>query len=395
MGMIGWNLREWPELTEEIFAEQEKINTQMLRDGVTTVTGHASGYTVTIINQMFHLGRLPVRFRPDIDFVRQNPLAEQFLRRTPNLVNFGLGDGMVKIAGAALGPVDGASDAGGILTNQPKTRVHAVIGGGPFGRNNWTGSSFTGRMWSELTPEEKRTTEAGTLMLLRKHGWNIAGNHNMGSQATAIVIETALAAETQPDIRVHTLLARHSLDHNLIWDAKSIALAKQMGNNMAFGLNSEVFQPRQVRGEHMLMAQYGETWITNMQPVKDLLAAGINVHSEGVSSPLYRLERLITRKAGIRPRGEREAGAPPTARTWAPEQAIDRQQALKMVTINAAKFISEENMLGSLERGKYADMVVLDGDYMTVSEDKIDELEPVVTIVGGKVAWEAGAESSR
>jgi predicted amidohydrolase YtcJ len=396
MGMVGWNLRDWPELTEDIYAQQERINTEMLRDGVTTVTGHASGYTVTIISQMFHMGRLPLRFRPDIDFARQNPLADQFLRRTPNLVNFELGDGMVKISGAALGPVDGASDAGGILTNQSKLRVHPVIGGGAFGRNNWTGSSFTGRMWQTLSPEEKRTTEAGTLMLLRKHGWNIGGNHNMGSQATTIVLETMIEAEKQPDIKVRTLLARNSLDHNLIWDARSIALAKEIGDTMAFGLNAEVFSPRTVRGEDMLMSQYGETGIARMQPVKDLLQAGINVHSEGVRTPLFRVERLVTRTSGYQSRRERAGAVAPALRTWAPEQAIDRKQALRMITINAARFISEERMLGSIEEGKYGDMVVLNGDYMAVADAKLDELEPVITIVGGKVVWEAPtAPSSR
>ena len=45
-------------------------------------------------------------------------------------------------------------------------------------------------------------------------------------------------------------------------------------------------------------------------------------------------------------------------------------------------------MLGSIEKGKYADMVVLSGDYMTVSENEIEKLEPVMTIVGGNVVFE-------
>ena len=103
-GIVGWNLREWPELTEDIFRQQEAINNDFLRVGVTTVTGHASGYTVTIMSQLFHQGRLKLRIRPDLDFARENPLVEQFLRRTPNLVNFALGDDMIRIAGAAIGP---------------------------------------------------------------------------------------------------------------------------------------------------------------------------------------------------------------------------------------------------------------------------------------------------
>jgi predicted amidohydrolase YtcJ len=47
-------------------------------------------------------------------------------------------------------------------------------------------------------------------------------------------------------------------------------------------------------------------------------------------------------------------------------------------------------MLGSIEKGKYADMVVLSGDYMTVPDDGLDELEPVMTIVGGKIVYETG-----
>ncbi|HET7747313.1 MAG TPA: amidohydrolase family protein, partial [Vicinamibacteria bacterium] len=140
LGMVGWNLRDWPELTEEIYGKQEKIFDEHLRAGVTTVTGHASGYTVTLMSQMFHEGRLRMRVRPDLDFARQNPLAAQFLRRTPNLVNFGLGDGMLRIVAAAVGPVDGASDDGGILTHEPKLREHPEVGGGIHGRNKWTGS---------------------------------------------------------------------------------------------------------------------------------------------------------------------------------------------------------------------------------------------------------------
>ena len=60
-----------------------------------------------------------------------------------------------------------------------------------------------------------------------------------------------------------------------------------------------------------------------------------------------------------------------------------------MLTISAAAFINEEKMLGSIEKGKYADLVLLSGDYMAVPENEIEKLEPVVTIVGGQVVFEA------
>jgi predicted amidohydrolase YtcJ len=395
-GIVGWNLRDWPELTEEIFKEQEQINDRFLRAGVTTVTGHASGYTVTIMSQLFHQGRLKLRVRPDLDFARQNPLADQFVRRTPNLVNFALGDGMLRIVGAAVGPVDGASDDGSILTNEPKLRVHPFAQGTPYGRNKWPGTTFIGRHWSDLTAAEKAQTEAGTLFLLRSHGWNIGGNHNMGSQAATIVLQTLLDAEKQPDIKVKTMLGRNALDHNIVWDQQSMALAKQLGDKVAFGLNSEIFSPRVVRGEEMLFAQYGER-LGTMQPVKDLVAAGIPVHVEGGnpdSPPMWRIERFVTRVARYSTRNERARRAATgenRSRVWGKDQAVDRKQALRMVTIGPAFFLSEPHMLGSIERGKYADLVVLNGDYMAVPDDRLDELEPVITIVGGKIVYEAPA----
>ena len=393
LGMIGWNLRDWPELTETVYREQEKLNESFLEAGVTTVTGHASGYTVTIMSQLFHEGRLKIRIRPDLDFVRQNPLADQFLRRTPNLINFALGDGMVRVVGAAVGPVDGASDDGGILTNQPKLRVHPEVKGSPTGTNKWTGTSFTGEHWADLTPAEKLQTEAGTLLLLRKHGWNIAGNHNMGSQAATIVLEILAMGEKQPDIKVAKMLGRNALDHNVVWDSKSIAAAKTLGDSVAYGLNSEIWSPRVVRGEEMLFSQYGER-LGSMQPVKDLVNAGLNVHFEGGKPdepPLWRVERFVTRVSRYATRSERasRAGKAVPERVWGKDQAVDRRQALRMVTISAARFIGEETLLGSIERGKYADLVVLNGDYMAVAEDRIDELQPVMTIVGGKVVFEA------
>lgn len=397
IGMVGWNLRDWPELTDVVFDDQLQINDRFLRAGVTTVTGHASGYTVTVMSHLFHQGRLNLRIRPDLDFARQNPLAAQFLRRTPNLVDFSLGDGLLRIVGAAVGPVDGASDDGGILTNEAKLRVHPEVGGSPHGTNKWTGTSFTGRHWGDLSAAERRQTEAGTLMLLRKHGWNIGGNHNMGSQATAIVLQTLADAEKQPDIKVHTMFGRNALDHNLIWDETSISLARLMGDKVTFGLNSEIWSPRVVRGEEMLFSQYGER-LTRIQPLKELIAAGIPVHLEGGKPdepPLWRVERFVTRTARYATRSERAAragaNAAPQGRVWGPDEAVDRRQALRLVTIDAAFFIGEEKMLGSIETGKYADLVVLTGDYLTVPDDRIDELEPALTIVGGKIVFDAAA----
>ena len=52
-----------------------------------------------------------------------------------------------------------------------------------------------------------------------------------------------------------------------------------------------------------------------------------------------------------------------------PEEGLDREQALRTLTINAAYASFWEDGLGSIETGKYADLVVLSEDYLTVPED--------------------------
>jgi predicted amidohydrolase YtcJ len=70
-----------------------------------------------------------------------------------------------------------------------------------------------------------------------------------------------------------------------------------------------------------------------------------------------------------------------------PDQRMSRLEALKSYTMNAAYAAFEEGSRGSLKAGKYADLVVLSKDIMTVPEDQIPTAEVLYTIVGGKVRY--------
>jgi hypothetical protein len=74
-----------------------------------------------------------------------------------------------------------------------------------------------------------------------------------------------------------------------------------------------------------------------------------------------------------------------------PEQVMTREEALKSYTIQNAYAAFEEDVKGSLAPGKYADIVVLSKDILTVPEDEIRDAKPLYTIVGGKVLFRAGS----
>jgi predicted amidohydrolase YtcJ len=73
-------------------------------------------------------------------------------------------------------------------------------------------------------------------------------------------------------------------------------------------------------------------------------------------------------------------------------QTISREEALIAHTRSNAFILFQESNLGSLQPGKYADLLVLDRDYLTVPEDAIKDLKPLLTMVGGKIVYEAGKQ---
>ena len=70
-----------------------------------------------------------------------------------------------------------------------------------------------------------------------------------------------------------------------------------------------------------------------------------------------------------------------------PKHVMTREEALQSYTINNAFAAFEEDIKGSLTPGKYADIVILSQDLLTVNEDKIPGITVDITIVGGKIKY--------
>ena len=77
---------------------------------------------------------------------------------------------------------------------------------------------------------------------------------------------------------------------------------------------------------------------------------------------------------------------------WVPEQKIGVEDALKAYTVNAAFASFDESIKGSLERGKLADIVLIDRDITTIPPETIRDARVLITIVGGRVVFEASTK---
>ncbi|PYS32809.1 MAG: amidohydrolase [Acidobacteria bacterium] len=72
---------------------------------------------------------------------------------------------------------------------------------------------------------------------------------------------------------------------------------------------------------------------------------------------------------------------------WHPEEKVTREQALKMLTIWPAHAAFEENVRGSIEVGKLADLTILSADIMRIPEMEILKTHCVMTVIGGEIVY--------
>ncbi|MBQ3055785.1 MAG: amidohydrolase [Oscillospiraceae bacterium] len=132
-----------------------------------------------------------------------------------------------------------------------------------------------------------------------------------------------------------------------------------------------------------------ETEAEKLQPYRKMLDSGVKVaagsdhmvkwderSSCNPYDPFLGLYNMVTCRAR-------------DGKAYRPEQAVTREEALLCYTRYAARASFDENLYGSLEVGKQADFVVLDCDYFTCEDERIAEIRPTMTVVGGKVVYRA------
>lgn len=126
------------------------------------------------------------------------------------------------------------------------------------------------------------------------------------------------------------------------------------------------------------VARYGAKAAERTPPVKRMLEAGVPVgagtDATRVASynPWVSLAWLVT--------GRTLGGL----KLYPQRNLLDREAALRLWTQANTWFSTEENKKGQIKTGQLADLVVLDRDYLSVPEDEIQDIESVLTLLGGK-----------
>lgn len=141
---------------------------------------------------------------------------------------------------------------------------------------------------------------------------------------------------------------------------------------------AEIHSRPLIQGALMHKVHGDQAW--DMPPFRRIQNSGIrwglgsDATAVTTSNPFYTLGLAVTGKMV----GGRKVN----------RQTITREEALIAHTRNNAYFLFQESNLGSIQEGKFADLLVLDRDYLKVPEDEIKDIRPLITMVGGRVVYQ-------
>jgi predicted amidohydrolase YtcJ len=242
-----------------------------------------------------------------------------------------------------------------------------------------SGDDFFGQFtYGEMTFEEIRdqnwpptndeTTAYGRILVTAAaRGWQIHEHSTRDDkmQATLDLMEQANATTSIAPLRWTLAHAEQASD-------ATIARAKDLG--VAFALHSS-------GGLGAVAAAANGADVSRVPPIRQIEEAGViwGLGSDGtVVSGYHPFQNIGWAVSGLAKNGEQLLQA-----------TVSREAALRAHTFNNAWLLFKEDVLGSLEPGKYADLVVLDRDYMAIPAQEIALIKPVLTMVNGEIVYTA------
>ena len=301
-----------------------------------------------LFKKMFDAGNVKLRFINAVygpgkdaeDFLRTGPIIDaydhHFTQRTIKVIF----DGALGSRGAALlKPYTDALETSGYLTERPEA----------------------------LRPMFEEALHCGIQV----------ETHAIGDRANRLILdlyEQAFKAVPPNERKVHQ--PRWRVEHAQIVDEADIPRFAKLGvipsMQPSHAISDLFFAPARL-GMERLAGAYA--W-------QSFLKSGCIVPG-GSDAPVERGEPMIEFYAAV----ARKSIRGESAEGWHPEQALSREQALKMFTIWPAYAAFEENDKGSIEPGKLADLTVLSQDIMKIPEPQILQTRSEMTVIGGEIVF--------
>ena len=224
-----------------------------------------------------------------------------------------------------------------------------------------------------LTPDEVYETIRRGLTA----GFQVT-THAIGDAANRMVLDAMARAIQETGVTDHRL----RIEHAQILHADDVPRFAQLGIIPSM-------QPTHATTDmKWAVDRVGEARTRYAYAWRSLLDSGVRI-AGGSDAPVERVQPLPGIYAAVT--RQDHAGGPEGG--WHPEQRVTREEALRMFTIDAAYSVFEDDLKGSLEVGKLADMVVLSKDIMSIPAPDILDTDVLTTILGGRIVYERNSGS--
>jgi len=336
---------------EELAEILERQNWLWAATGITTWSSTIRGRrTIDIYRLLDQRGRIGTRlaFSPSLGTLAQTT----FERMHPDFK--GYGSDYVWFNGMSLRGVDGAYPSFATTLEPPAIS-----------------QEIKDREWEKPTNSWVRDIIATGHRYANTH---MAGDYVVDTALDWIEQESARLGMSLEDIRAQ----RHAFDHCAM-NPRPDQIPRLAKLNVIMSCAPKYID-RAVVG---IAQDYGEAYTKWVLPAKGMIDGGVrtvleidsNEHPE--YGTFYWLDLLINRIS--------EDG-----RVYNPEERIDRVLALKMATVWAAEYVLREDVLGSIEPGKWADFLVLDKPYFDLDalpNEMIRTVRPLLTRVGNNTVY--------
>ncbi len=355
MGVIGWELyaenvplnilAQALKLRSEAFAASRAVTTFSSRIQFPKIM---SGYAT-----LAELGQMPIRFSVHYEVHRRpsNPIETRQLYRKTGVLQ-GIGDDYLWFDGVGSERWD---------SHVPEACLGDDIVAPPHIKARETCPKSGDLHWD-------------TLKNALRAGWRLKGVHSVGVESTRRFTQMIDEAMEGTDISMADIRnGMFTIEHcdQIGKGSDILELIKEY--NIMISCD-----PNYMRTFEALIEDYGEYNDPEhlrkyMLPFKTWIEAGVKLVGQhyGSSPPFNKLWQAVTRQFdGV---------------VWQPDERIDRVHALKMWTSWASEYVLKEDQIGSLEEGKFADLVVLDRDFFTIPVDDILKVRTPLTMVGGKI----------
>jgi predicted amidohydrolase YtcJ len=308
-------------------------------------------------------GRLTARVNVTIG-LRSDGTAEgteKWIKALP--FKFGDGDDWLRV-----GPLKIAVD-GGILYGTAYLRE--PYGKQAFSLYGLTDESYRGAL--SLPPEKVQNL----IRTGHRLGWQMC-SHVTGDGGVDLVLDAVEAADKDSPIKDRRYTLIHAYFPSAAAARRAVALGVCVDTQPAWYYKD---------GDALAVALGGER-LKSFIGLQDWLKGGVKVainsdHMQGLDPnlslnpyhPFLTMYTAVTRKTA-------------TGLVVGPEQRVSREEALRMMTIDAAYLSFDEKRKGSIENGKLGDLAILSDDFLACDAERIKDIRAVLTVVGGRVVHE-------